>query len=123
MAQGAVRTHGLSESVIREIVRICAARPEVERVLLYGSRSRGTFRPESDIDLAIDAPRMDSRSLARLEWDLDDAPIVFRIDLHRLQDLPEKIRRQVEEQGIVLFARPVEEGRPEAGRQATPSDR
>jgi len=72
-------------------VDICSARPEVERVSLYGSRAVGDCDSGSDIDLAIDAPEMGFSGVARLDWERGEEPILFRIDLHRLQDLDEKV--------------------------------
>ena len=43
---------GLPERVLADIRRL-AAEYGVERVVLFGSRARGTHRPKSDIDLAV----------------------------------------------------------------------
>lgn len=37
----------------REFVRRVSSRYDVKTVLLFGSRARGTHRPESDVDLAV----------------------------------------------------------------------
>ena len=40
---------GLEEDDIKAIRSIFAARPEIESVIVYGSRARGDFKPGSDI--------------------------------------------------------------------------
>jgi predicted nucleotidyltransferase len=60
----------MSESeILRAVVeRTRAIWPNVERVLLFGSRARGDARPDSDYDLLIVAPDLptDTARTARL---------------------------------------------------------
>ena len=44
---------GLGEHVIASIRRVFQAHPEVEEVVLYGSRAKGNYKVGSDIDLTI----------------------------------------------------------------------
>lgn len=52
------------------------------RVHLFGSRARGTATPRSDYDLALqaDAP-LDFATLARIRAELDELPVLQRIEL------------------------------------------
>jgi predicted nucleotidyltransferase len=45
--------YGLQEKTIQAIRNIFSRFPEVEKVLLYGSRAKGNFRNGSDIDLCM----------------------------------------------------------------------
>ena len=42
-----------TETAIRRFLELIASRYEVEAVILYGSRARGTHRPDSDADVAV----------------------------------------------------------------------
>ncbi|MFA0922317.1 nucleotidyltransferase family protein [Xanthomonas fragariae] len=53
----------------------------VEEVCLYGSRARGTNRPNSDIDLCITSSTLDFIGLARLGEALADLGLPWKIDL------------------------------------------
>ena len=44
---------GLKESDIELIKKVFSNYPEVEKVILYGSRAKGTYKPASDIDLTL----------------------------------------------------------------------
>lgn len=105
MASREITRFGLSRGIVDRIVEVCARYEEVERVILYGSRATGRFYSGSDIDLAIDAPKMDFSRYACLSGDLDNEPILFRFDLHHLQTLDERVRRKVERDGVVLYDR------------------
>jgi uncharacterized protein len=55
--------------------------PEVRQVLLFGSRAIGTHRPNSDIDLCLDAPDMSFPAYLRLAADLDEQLLPYSLDL------------------------------------------
>ena len=86
---------GLSER-ITDLLRAELRRfPEVRAAYLYGSRARGDYSPQSDIDIAIDAPGLTQQSFAQLWSAIDALPIAFPLDcvwLHALAESPLKIR-------------------------------
>jgi len=89
---------GLNEETIRQINSVFAAHPEIERVILYGSRAKGTYHTGSDIDLTITGEPMSLTQLARIEEELDDLLLPYKIDLSELRriensDLREHINR------------------------------
>ncbi len=45
--------YGLNEEIIRQITDIFTRFPSIEKVLLYGSRAKGTYKTGSDIDLCL----------------------------------------------------------------------
>ena len=63
--------------------------PDVRGAYLFGSRSRGDFSPQSDIDIAIDAPNMSQERFAQLWSAIDELPIAFPLDCVWLQALPD----------------------------------
>ena len=55
--------------------------PEVHQVLLFGSRAMGTHRPNSDIDLCLDAPDMSFPTYLQLAAHLDEQLLPYSLDL------------------------------------------
>lgn len=94
---------GLSERVT-DLLRAELHRfPEVRAAYLYGSRARGDYSPQSDIDVAIDAPGMTQQNFAQLWSAIDALPIAYPLDCIWLQALPEsRLKVQVERDGVVL---------------------
>ena len=45
--------YGLEEQTLQTIFLIFGKYPEVEEVILYGSRAKGNFKPFSDIDITL----------------------------------------------------------------------
>lgn len=50
---------GLSGMVIKELQDVFRRHANIEKVLIFGSRSKGTFRVGSDIDLAVIGKHID----------------------------------------------------------------
>jgi len=44
---------GLGETELRLMTGVFRRHPEIAAVKLFGSRAMGTFRPQSDVDLAV----------------------------------------------------------------------
>lgn len=78
---------GLNDPTIKRIQAVFARFPEIEEVLLYGSRAMGNFKPGSDIDLAIKGSRQDLSLLSALSMELDDLLLPFLIDLSFYQHI------------------------------------
>jgi proline iminopeptidase len=91
---------GLAEHHYRAMAHVFRRHPAIERVLIFGSRAKGTAKPWSDIDLAVVAPTMGEREFSVLWHELDALELVFKLDLlhwDRLGDqkaLQEAINRQ-----------------------------
>ena len=90
---------------IPDLVQQLSEEPSVQRVLLFGSRARGTARDRSDIDLAIDAPCASEQEWDRIAVAVDEAETLLRIDLIRLDEASGDFREEIEREGVVLFAR------------------
>jgi predicted nucleotidyltransferase len=73
------------KSVVAGLVEELAAVPEVERVMLFGSRARGDNRERSDIDLAVAAPGASVLLWDRIRKLPEEAPTLLSIDVVRLE--------------------------------------
>ncbi len=99
--------YGLPEETIAMIAAVFAHHPEVERVILYGSRAKGNYRRGSDIDLALQGGEdLTDRVLYSILNELDDLPVPhsFDVAIHSLivnEPLLDHIRRR----GAVMYER------------------
>lgn len=72
---------GLSDRIRADFDRVFQGYPSIERVLIFGSRAKGSYRDGSDIDLGVFAPEMSDQEFSLLWNEIDDLPLVFKIDL------------------------------------------
>lgn len=79
---------GLKESVIQKIQNVFAAFPEIDEVVLYGSRAKGNFRLGSDIDLTLKGDHIHLSVLNKISSQLDDLllPYIFDLSVYRTID-------------------------------------
>ena len=97
---------GLPQASIERINAVPASHPEVERAILYGSRAKGTFRPGSDIDLALEGGRLTHDLLLKIMTELDDLLLPWMIDLLILSELDhEPLREHIERVGMTFYVR------------------
>lgn len=72
---------GLSDTVIKELQDVFRRHANIEKVLIFGSRSKGNYRAGSDIDLAVIGKDIDYRKLLDLSTEIDDLELLYNIDL------------------------------------------
>jgi len=95
---------GLPEAASQSIIELCSCLPEVEKLILYGSRAKGNYRPSSDVDLTLVAPTGELSSLLKLETQLDDLLIPWKIDLSLYHQIDNQaLKNHIDRVGIVLW--------------------
>lgn len=92
-------------TVIDDIKERLAETPEIERIVLYGSRARADHDPRSDIDLAVECPNASRDIWRSIREKIENTRTLLFIDLVRLDTAPESFRTKVNEEGIVLYER------------------
>lgn len=88
------------------LVRELADIPEVDRVILFGSRARGQARPRSDVDLAVEAEGAGIPAWDRVCELAESAETLLKIDLIRLDQASADFRDEILRDGRTLYARP-----------------
>lgn len=73
--------YGLNNDDVKRIQHVFTLFPEVDKVILYGSRAKGTYKSSSDIDLTLIGKEMDLTIQQNIENDLDDLLLPYKFDL------------------------------------------
>jgi len=113
MATSAVQldTRVTEEKILAAVERIVAVANPI-RIIAFGSRARGDFRPDSDLDLAVIVDQLEpgaKRPVTR--GTLDD--IVMSIDLlvfdrerhERMRQCLGSVNQEIDREGVVLYNR------------------
>ena len=88
--------------LIREVFRCF---PAIREVVLYGSRAKGTYRPESDIDLALMGVNDDIQAAAVAD-ELDELPLPYQFDVKAYSSIQySPLREHIARVGISLYRR------------------
>ncbi len=94
--------YGLSSDQLKALLKIFFAHKDgLSQVKLFGSRARGDYRKNSDVDLAIKFSQPIQSELAAA---LADSTFPYAIDIVNLQTAREKLLLNIERDGKLLFA-------------------
>ncbi len=97
---------GLKQAAIEKISHVFAAHPEIAQVIIYGSRAKGNYRNGSDIDLTIKGDGVSLSQLLKIENELDDLLLPYKIDLSLLNKIEdEALLDHIRRVGVVFYER------------------
>jgi predicted nucleotidyltransferase len=103
---------GMREKDIKTLQDIFSKLPFVHDVKVFGSRALGYARRCSDLDLAIEAPEATPEQWQTLREKLEKAPLVFDMDLVRLdKNMSDQLAVKVNNQGKTLYRRSTDLGK------------
>ena len=95
---------GLSDAIHQDLQQVFSQFPQIEQVLIFGSRAKGSYREGSDIDLAVFAPAMTDSEFTTLWAHVDSVPIFFKIDLIHWNTLEkEALKQKILAEGHVFY--------------------
>lgn len=95
---------GLKETHIDSIKTVFRNFDRVEKAILYGSRAKGNYKNGSDIDFTLVGNELDLTTLLKIENELDDLLLPYKIDLsifHKIEN-PELIEH-INRVGVVFY--------------------
>lgn len=81
--------------------------PQIEKVILYGSRAACTFERGSDVDLALAGSSITHHHIARVHDMLEnESPTLLWFDVLHFNALKnEKLKNNIDEEGIMIYER------------------
>ncbi|UXN34541.1 nucleotidyltransferase domain-containing protein [Avibacterium paragallinarum] len=95
---------GLSERTLCDLTRLFQAHPEIEQVIIYGSRAKGTQRAGSDIDLTLVGERLSESTLNHLFGELQESDIPYLVDLSLYHQLTHRdLIQHIQQVGQVIY--------------------
>jgi len=100
--------YGIKESEFDMILDIFNKYPEIQRVILYGSRAKGNYKQFSDVDITLVGDMLTNSIMYKVSFDIDDLLLPYQFDISIFktlsnQDLIEHIKRK----GVVIYSKVV----------------
>ena len=98
--------YGLEDSTIQKIQDVFSAFRQVEKVILYGSRAKGNYKPGSDIDLTLKGQNINLSVMNQIGLLLDDLLLPYTFDLSVFEHIKDpNLLEHIERIGIVFYER------------------
>lgn len=95
---------GLYPDVIEKIKQIFAQFPNIEEVIVFGSRAKGIYKEGSDIDLALKGTALNFPTLQSLELKLDELYLPYKIDMVIYDTIAnDALKEHIDRAGIVFY--------------------
>lgn len=93
-------SYGINEDSFKEIISLFKSIEHLRKVYIFGSRARGDYKKESDIDLAIES---DEDVKLRLLNKLEDIRCILKFDVVDLKNIGnEKLLYNIKKEGILI---------------------
>ncbi len=97
---------GLSDNTITKIQQVFEKYSQIDKVMVYGSRAKGNFRPGSDIDLTLFGKELDQRQCSEIAEELDELLLPYTIDLSVFDQLKHPdLKEHIERVGKIFYQR------------------
>ncbi len=95
---------GLNDTTIDKIQKVFSKYPEIEQVIIYGSRANGLYRNGSDIDITLLGNNISDEIMSKIFWEIDElnTPYLFDISIFTSLKLPSLIHH-IEKVGQVFY--------------------
>ena len=95
---------GISKRFMNELQNYCSKNPQLEKVLLFGSRARGDYRRTSDIDIAVFTKEISHTEQNLIEHAINELPTPLKIDVVFMDRLKkEKLISNIIKEGVVIY--------------------
>jgi len=106
--------YGLKEATIKKMYDVFAYFPQIEKVIIYGSRAKGNYKNGSDIDLTLQGDKdltfdvllkvMNDDVLLKVMNDLDELLLPYTIDLSIFNDITDgEVIEHIQHAGMVFY--------------------
>ncbi|MFH1504620.1 MAG: nucleotidyltransferase domain-containing protein [Candidatus Omnitrophota bacterium] len=96
---------GLEKQLVSQIIKLIVGHKKPEKIVIFGSRAEGTFKYNSDIDIAIFSKDWTSSDIAVVKFDLDeDIKTPFKFDVLNFYTLSrDRLKEKILNRGRVIY--------------------
>lgn len=96
--------YGLKEEQWEMLRNVFAKNPRIEKVILYGSRAKGTYKPFSDVDITLVGKELSMNDLLDTTNAIDDLllPYMFDVSLYHNLKSPELLDH-ISRRGVIIY--------------------
>jgi type I restriction enzyme S subunit len=97
---------GLEVQVIENIISVLEQYPKVDKAFVFGSRAKGNYRPDSDIDIAIKGYEITTDDIITISVAIETIGITHKFDLLDYNSIKEPaLKEHIDRVGIEFYSR------------------
>jgi predicted nucleotidyltransferase len=95
----------MKEKKLHTILKLIIKEYNPKKVILFGSRGKGTNNFNSDYDIAIDSTKVDFRTKRKFSERIDEYIGLHKIDIVYLSEVEKSFRNIILKTGRVIYER------------------
>jgi len=97
---------GLEQHIIDNLIAVFEQNSKVDKAILFGSRAKGNYRPDSDIDIAIKGQDLHTDDIIAMSIAFEEKGITYKIDLLNYDSIKEPdLKDHIDRAGIEFYSR------------------
>lgn len=97
---------GLEQHIIDNLISVFEQNSKVDKAFVFGSRAKGNYRPDSDIDIAIKGYDITTDDIIAMSVAFESKGITYKIDLINYHTIKEPdLKEHIGRVGIELYSR------------------
>lgn len=89
--------------ILKSIITTITQTPNIEKIILFGSRARGDEEARSDFDIAIFCPKISERQWLDLCERVENIDTLLKIDLIRLDTASQILQDKIAMEGVIVY--------------------
>lgn len=94
---------GLNQAELSLILTVFGKHPEIQSVILFGSRAKGTHSNRSDVDLAVDG-EITALEAEAIASELDELPLPYRFEVQALKAIKHRaLIEHIKRVGVEIY--------------------
>lgn len=98
--------YGLPESDIKQVVSLLQQNRKITKIILFGSRAKGTHHAGSDVDLVLDGDQLVLNDILDLTIEIEKLNLPYMFDLIIHNRIKENtLLDHISRVGVILFER------------------
>jgi predicted nucleotidyltransferase len=95
---------GLKPETIQKINSVLAKHPEIEEVIIYGSRAKGNYREGSDIDITLKGKELSQQLIYKLYAEIDELNTPYLFDISIFEKLSsDALKEHINRVGHIFY--------------------
>lgn len=97
---------GLEQHIIDKLITVFEQHSKVDKAVVFGSRAKGNYRPDSDIDIAIKGQDLNTDDIIAMSVAFEEKGITHKIDLINYHSIKEpELKAHIDRVGIEFYSR------------------
>jgi type I restriction enzyme, S subunit len=97
---------GLEQHIIDKVIAIFEQNPKVDKAIVFGSRAKGNYQPDSDFDIALKGQDLNTDDIIAMNVAFEEKGITHKIDLINYETIKEPdLKDHIDRVGIELYSR------------------